>query len=48
MPEAEGDPVQLFVYDLSGGMARTFSQMLLGRTVSALEALGGCVGGRQF
>lgn len=33
MPEAEGEAVQLFVYDLSGGMARAFSQMLLGRTV---------------
>lgn len=34
MPDAEGEPVQLFVYDLSGGMARAFSQVLLGRTVS--------------
>lgn len=28
--------MQLFVYDLSGGMARAFSQMLLGRTVSSI------------
>ena len=34
MPDAEGELVQLYIYDLSGGMARTFSPMLLGRTVS--------------
>ena len=33
MGEAEGTVVQLYVYDLSGGMARTFSPMLLGRQV---------------
>lgn len=40
MPEAEGEAVQLFVYDLSGGMARAFSQMLLGRTVRTKEKQG--------
>ena len=30
---AAGELVQLYIYDLSGGMARTFSQMLLGRQV---------------
>ena len=40
MPEAEGEAVQLFVYDLSGGMARAFSQMLLGRTVRTQEKQG--------
>lgn len=40
MPEAEGEAVQLFVYDLSGGMARAFSQMLLGRTVRRMATEG--------
>lgn len=39
MPDAEGELVQLYVYDLSGGMAAAFSPMLLGRTVS--EQAGG-------
>lgn len=29
----DGEPVQLWVYDLSGGMAALYSQMLLGRRV---------------
>lgn len=33
MASEEGELVQLFVYDLSGGMAQTFSQMLLGKQV---------------
>jgi hypothetical protein len=30
----EGELVELYVYDISGGMARTFSQMLLGKQVT--------------
>jgi hypothetical protein len=32
MPE-EGEPVQLYVYDLSRGLARQLSPMLLGKQV---------------
>jgi hypothetical protein len=33
-----GDPVQLYVYDLSNGLARAMSMMLLGRQASPLAA----------
>ncbi|KAI7841647.1 hypothetical protein COHA_004667 [Chlorella ohadii] len=48
MPDAEGEPVQLFVYDLSGGMARAFSQMLLGRTIEAIYHTSIVVAGSEF
>jgi hypothetical protein len=48
MPDAEGEPVQLYVYDLSGGMARAFSQMLLGRTVEAIYHTSIVVAGAEF
>ncbi|PRW45331.1 deSI [Chlorella sorokiniana] len=48
MPDAEGEPVQLFVYDLSGGMARAFSQMLLGRTIEAIYHTSIVVAGAEF
>jgi hypothetical protein len=30
---AEGEAVQLYIYDLSGGMAKAFSRMLLNKQV---------------
>lgn len=39
----EGDLVQLWIYDLSGGLARMYSQMLLGRQAS-LRASGSLPG----
>lgn len=41
----EGEKVQLYVYDLSGGMARQLSPMLLGKQVEGIWHTGLVVGG---
>lgn len=40
-----GELVQLYIYDLSNGMARTFSQMLLGRQIDAIFHTSIAIGG---
>ncbi|PSC68604.1 desumoylating isopeptidase 1 [Micractinium conductrix] len=42
-----GELVQLFIYDLSGGLARSFSQMLLGRQIEAIYHTSVVVGGLE-
>ncbi|KAL4444688.1 hypothetical protein ABPG77_002505 [Micractinium sp. CCAP 211/92] len=42
---ADGDLVQLWIYDLSGGLARMYSQMLLGRQIEAIYHTSVVVGG---
>lgn len=42
-----GDLVQLYIYDLSGGMARSLSQMLLGRQIEAIYHTSIVVGGME-
>ncbi|EFN54733.1 hypothetical protein CHLNCDRAFT_13697, partial [Chlorella variabilis] len=39
--------VQLYIYDLSGGMARSLSQMLLGRQIEAIYHTSIVVGGME-
>ncbi|KAL4427632.1 hypothetical protein ABPG75_001721 [Micractinium tetrahymenae] len=44
---ADGDLVQLWIYDLSGGLARMYSQMLLGRQIEAIYHTSIVVGGLE-
>ncbi|PNW75899.1 hypothetical protein CHLRE_12g555850v5 [Chlamydomonas reinhardtii] len=44
----DGEKVWLYVYDLTNGMAATFSPMLLGRQIEALYHTGVVVGGVEY
>ncbi|PNH05105.1 Desumoylating isopeptidase 1 [Tetrabaena socialis] len=44
----EGEAVQLYVYDLSNGLARQLSPMLLGHMVEAIYHTGVAVGGIEY